>query len=93
MRKRSANNGLLEGKVVFITGAARGHGRAHAVASAREGADVVLIDRADHIPTARYAMPTADDLAQTVKEVEGLGRRAVSAVGDVRSQESLDNIV
>jgi SDR family mycofactocin-dependent oxidoreductase len=85
--------GLLDGKVVFITGGARGQGRAHAIASAREGADVALLDRVDSIPTARYEMPTTDDLKQTVKEVEALGRSALSFVGDVRSQEALDNAV
>jgi SDR family mycofactocin-dependent oxidoreductase len=85
--------GLLEGQVVFITGGARGQGRAHAIASAREGADVVLLDLVDNIPTARYPMPTADDLSQTVKEVEALGRRAISVIGDVRSQDTLDSVV
>lgn len=85
--------GLLDGKVVFITGGARGQGRAHAIASAREGADVAVLDRIDVIPTAKYEMPTADDLSQTVKEVEALGRRALSFVGDVRSTETLEDAV
>lgn len=85
--------GLLDGQVVFITGGARGQGRAHAIASAREGADVVLFDRAEDIDTVGYPLATADDLQQSVKEVEAIGRRALSFVGDVRSQTSLDEAV
>lgn len=85
--------GLLEDKVVFITGGARGQGRAHAVASAQHGADVVLLDTVSPIPTVGYPMPTEEDLALTVKEVEAAGRRALSFVGDVRSQKTLDDVV
>lgn len=85
--------GLLDGKVVFVTGGARGQGRAHAMASAREGADVVLFDLVGDIETVGYPLPTADDLQQSVKEVEALGRRAISVTGDVRSQAALDEAV
>lgn len=85
--------GLLEDKVVFITGGARGQGRAHAIASARQGADVALLDLLQDIPTVGYPMPTEEDLALTVKEVEAAGRRALTFVGDVRSKATLDNAV
>jgi SDR family mycofactocin-dependent oxidoreductase len=85
--------GLLEGQVVFITGGARGQGRAHAIASANEGADVVLFDRIDDVDTVGYPLATKDDLQQTGKEVEALGRRALAVVGDVRSQRDLDDAV
>ncbi len=85
--------GLLEDQVVFITGAARGQGRAHAVASARQGADVALLDLLQDIPTVGYPMATEEDLALTVKEVEAAGRRALTFVGDVRSQQTLDAAV
>lgn len=85
--------GLLDDKVVFVTGGARGQGRAHAIASAREGADVVLFDLIDSIETVGYPLPTAEDLQQSVKEVEALGRRAISFVGDVRSQQALDDAI
>jgi SDR family mycofactocin-dependent oxidoreductase len=85
--------GLLDGKVALITGGARGQGRAHAIASAREGADVVLIDIAHQMESVPYAMGTKEDLAETVSRVEALGRRAISAVADVRSQEELDEAV
>lgn len=85
--------GLLEGEAVFITGGARGQGRAHAVASAREGADVVLFDIVADVPTIRYALATPSDLKDTVAQVEALGRRAITFVGDVRSQTDLDQAV
>jgi len=68
----------LEGKVAFITGAARGQGRSHAVRLAEEGADIIAID---------IGSPT--DLAQTVKEVEALDRRIVASQADVRDSGGL----
>ena len=85
--------GLLDGKVVLITGAARGQGRAHAVASAREGADVVLVDVASQLKTVTYDMAGEDDLARTVADVEALDRRALAVVADVRHQGELDEAV
>jgi SDR family mycofactocin-dependent oxidoreductase len=79
----------MDGKVVFITGAARGQGRAHAVRLASEGADIIATDVAAPIETVKYAPATADDLAATVKEVEALGRRIVSYTADVRSYDEL----
>ncbi|SED03692.1 mycofactocin-coupled SDR family oxidoreductase [Rhodococcus koreensis] len=85
--------GMLDGKVAFITGGARGQGRAHAVTSAREGADVVVIDIAAQMGTVPYKMADGSDLAETVAQVETLGRRALSFEVDVRSQASLDDAV
>ena len=85
--------GLLDGKVALITGGARGQGRAHALTSAREGADVVLVDIADQLETVPYAMATADDLAETVRQVEALDRRALAVTADVRDQSQLDEAV
>ena len=85
--------GLLDGKVALITGGARGQGRAHALTSAREGADVVLVDIADQLETVPYAMATADDLAETVRQVEALDRRALAVTADVRDQGQLDEAV
>lgn len=67
--------GSLESKVAFITGAARGQGRSHALRLAQEGADIIAIDIWDQIATVKYAMATDADLAQTVTAVEKLDRR------------------
>nr|BFE79480.1 hypothetical protein GCM10020093_020810 [Planobispora longispora] len=85
--------GLLDGKVVFITGGGRGQGRAHALASAQEGADVILTDIDAPIKTVPYDLAGKEDLAETVRLVETLGRRALSVVADVRSQQALDDAV
>jgi (+)-trans-carveol dehydrogenase len=81
--------GRLEGKVAFITGAARGQGRSHAVRLAEEGADIIAVDIAAQIDTVPYPMATPEDLAQTVREVEGLGRRIVASRTDVRDYDAL----
>jgi SDR family mycofactocin-dependent oxidoreductase len=81
--------GKLEQKVAFITGAARGQGRAHAVKLASEGADIIAVDLCDQIASVPYPMATADDLAATVKLVEDTGARIVATQGDVRDLTSL----
>jgi (+)-trans-carveol dehydrogenase len=65
--------GRVEGKVAFITGAARGQGRSHAVRLAQEGADIIAVDICQQIRGVPFPMPTPEDLAETVKEVEGAG--------------------
>ena len=81
--------GQLEGKVAFITGAARGQGRSHAIRLAQEGADIIAIDIAAQIGSVPYPMATEADLAETVKEVEALDRRIVASVADVRDKAAL----
>jgi SDR family mycofactocin-dependent oxidoreductase len=81
--------GKLDGKVAFITGAARGQGRSHAIRLAQEGADVIAVDIADQIASVPYPMATPDDLAQTVKEVEALDRRIFARQADVRDRAGL----
>jgi SDR family mycofactocin-dependent oxidoreductase len=85
--------GMLDGKVALITGGARGQGRAHAVASAREGADIIVIDVADQLATLDYPLATPDDLSETVRQVEALDRRIIAVKGDVRNQAQLDGAV
>jgi SDR family mycofactocin-dependent oxidoreductase len=85
--------GKLEGKVAFITGAARGQGRSHAVTLAAEGADIIAIDACADIKTAQYAMATGEDLKETVRLVEALGRRIVAVKADVREPEALKEAV
>ncbi|WP_145011689.1 mycofactocin-coupled SDR family oxidoreductase [Mycobacterium marseillense] len=81
--------GIAEGKVAFITGAARGQGRSHAVALAAEGADIIASDLAGPVATAPYPMATEDDLAETVRLIEGLGRKCIAAKVDVRDLPGL----
>jgi SDR family mycofactocin-dependent oxidoreductase len=85
--------GLLTGKVVLVTGAARGMGRAHAVVSAREGADVIALDTNADIATVGYPLARSADLAETVSGVEKHGRKALGLTVDVRSQNQLDAAV
>ncbi|MDH6291307.1 NAD(P)-dependent dehydrogenase (short-subunit alcohol dehydrogenase family) [Rhodococcus opacus] len=83
----------LDGKVVLITGAARGQGRSHAVELARHGADIVAVDLCQQIEDVPYPMASEADLAETVRQVEALGRRAYSAVADVRDLGALTRAV
>jgi SDR family mycofactocin-dependent oxidoreductase len=76
--------GRVEGKVAFITGAARGQGRSHAVRLAEEGADIVAIDLGSQIDSVGYPLGTAEELKETGALVEALDRRVVSALVDVR---------
>jgi SDR family mycofactocin-dependent oxidoreductase len=81
--------GKLEGKVAFITGAARGQGRSHAVRLAQEGADIIAVDIAAQIASVPYPMSTPDDLAETARQVEALDRRIYTAQADVRDATAL----
>lgn len=81
--------GLVEGKVAFITGAARGQGRAHALRLAQEGADIIAVDIAGPVPGVQYPASTPEDLAETVRQVEALDRRIVAEVADVRELDAL----
>jgi SDR family mycofactocin-dependent oxidoreductase len=82
--------GRVDGKVAFITGAARGQGRSHAVRLAEEGADIIAVDICAPIASMNYPLATPEDLEQTVKEVEATGRRIVARVADVRDRSQLD---
>jgi SDR family mycofactocin-dependent oxidoreductase len=81
--------GRVQGKTAFITGVARGQGRAHAIKLASEGADIVGVDICAQIGTVDYPMSTPDDLQETVKLVEQADRRIHASIGDVRDVESL----
>jgi SDR family mycofactocin-dependent oxidoreductase len=76
--------GRVQGKVAFITGAARGQGRSHAIRLAEEGADIIAVDICRDYPTVGYSLATPADLAETVKAVEALDRRIVASQADVR---------
>ena len=81
--------GVLEGKVAFITGAARGQGRSHAVRLAQEGADIIAVDIAAQIDSVPYPLATPEELAETVSQVEALDRRIHAVQADVRDRAAL----
>lgn len=85
--------GLLEGKVAFVTGAARGQGRSHAVRLAHEGADIIAVDACATPAWLSYPLATEDDLAETVKEVEALGRRIIARKADIRDYAAVKSVV
>ena len=75
--------GRVQGKVAFVTGAARGQGRSHAVRLAEEGADIIAVDRCEDFATVGYPMATPEDLEETALLVEKTGQRVVTAKVDV----------
>lgn len=86
--------GLLDGKVAFVTGAARGQGRSHSVRLAREGASVIATDIADAVSAHNtYPPATAADLKETAHLLEQVGRPFVAETADVRDLATLDQIL
>ncbi|KWX24402.1 3-ketoacyl-ACP reductase [Mycolicibacterium wolinskyi] len=81
--------GRVEGKVAFITGAARGQGRSHAIRLAEEGADIIAVDMCKDVDTVGYPMAKPEDLEETARFVEKTGRRIVTAQADVRVESQL----
>src|SRR6201994_3832220 len=81
--------GRVEGKVAFITGAARGQGRAHAVRLAEEGADIIAIDICKQIDSVQIPLSTPEDLAETAALVKGLNRPIYTAEVDTRDFDAL----
>lgn len=85
--------GQMEGRVVLVTGAARGQGRSHALRLAREGADIIAIDICSDIESVPYPMGTSQELEETVALVEKLGRRCVSFAADARDAALVQQVV
>ncbi len=81
--------GRVEGKVAFISGAARGQGRAHAVRLAQEGADIIAVDICKQIDSVQIPLSTPEDLAETADLVKGHNRRIYTAEVDVRDYDAL----
>jgi len=81
--------GRVEGKVAFISGAARGQGRSHAIALAREGANIIATDLCAPVASAPYDMGTREDLDETVRLVEEAGGKIIARVADVRDLEAM----
>ncbi|MBV9351804.1 MAG: mycofactocin-coupled SDR family oxidoreductase [Mycobacterium sp.] len=88
------HDGTLRGRVAFVTGAARGQGRSHAVRLAREGADVIALDICAPVSdTVTYPAATPEDLAETIRAVEAEGRKVLAREVDIRDDVALRQLV
>ena len=87
------NGTSMEGKVAFVTGAARGQGRSHALRLAEAGADVIVVDRCADVESVPYPLATEADLSATAEAIRGLGRRVVATRADVRDYDDLQQAV
>ena len=86
--------GSLQGRVAFITGAARGQGRAHAIRLAREGADIIALDICAPVSDSiTYSAATPEDLAETVRAVEAEGRKVLAREVDIRDDAAVRQLV
>lgn len=86
--------GLLQGRVAFVTGAARAQGRSHAIRLAREGADIIALDICAPVSdTISYTAATPEDLSQTVSAVEAEGRKILAREVDIRDDAALRQLV
>jgi len=84
----------LQGRVAFITGAARGQGRAHAIRLAREGADIIALDICAPVSdTISYPPATPEDLVETVRAVEAEGRKILAREVDIRDDAAVRQLV
>ena len=83
----------LDGKVAFVTGAARGQGRSHALRLAEEGANIVALDLCEQIESVPYEMSNEEDLNETVRQVEDLDQRIVARKADVRDLAQVEALV
>jgi SDR family mycofactocin-dependent oxidoreductase len=90
----AGQSGSLQGRVAFITGAARAQGRSHAVRLAREGADIIALDICAPVSsTLTYTPATAEDLCETVRLVEAEGRKVLAREADIRDDAALRQLV
>jgi SDR family mycofactocin-dependent oxidoreductase len=90
----SDTSGTLQGRVAFITGAARGQGRAHAARLAREGADIIALDICAPVSDSiSYPATTPEDLAETVRAVEAEGRKVLARAVDIRDDAAVRQLV
>jgi len=86
-------SGRLQGKVAFISGAARGQGRAHAVRMAEEGADIIAFDAAGPVPSQGAPAASVADLDETVRQVEKLDRRIVAQRADASDLDAVTAVL
>jgi SDR family mycofactocin-dependent oxidoreductase len=90
----SGPSGTLQGRVAFITGAARGQGRAHAARLAREGADIIALDICAPVSDSiGYPAATPEDLADMVRAVEAEGRKVLAREVDIRDDAAVRQLV
>jgi SDR family mycofactocin-dependent oxidoreductase len=90
----TASGGPLEGRVAFITGAARGQGRAHAIRLANDGADIIAVDICRAVSdTVTYPLGSSEELAETVQAVEATGRKVLAREVDIRDLAALQKVV
>ena len=90
----TASGGPLDGRVAFITGAARGQGRAHAIRLANDGADIIAIDVCRPVSdTITYPLASSDELTDTVRAVEATGRKVLAREVDIRDLDALQKVV
>src|ERR1700731_4167604 len=87
--RRGASMGRVQGKVAFITGAARGQGRSHAVRLGGEGADIIAVDICHDVDSLPSHLASRDDLREPARLVEALDRRVVAVQADVRERAQL----
>jgi len=80
-------------QVVLITGAARGQGRAHALAFAREGAHLVLCDTLRQYASVPYALSSPEELAQVAHEIKAMGQRVIATHADVTDLDEMQQLV
>lgn len=85
--------GVVEGKVAFITGLARGQGRSHAVRLAEQGADIIGLDVCANDPAVEHSLATQQDLEETIALVEKADRRIVARVADVRNPDAMAEVL
>ncbi|WNG81926.1 mycofactocin-coupled SDR family oxidoreductase [Mycobacterium sp. ITM-2016-00316] len=82
----------MTGRTALITGGARGQGRAHAIALAQAGTDIVFCDIAAPIEEVDYELPTPADMQETVRAVEAAGGRCVALTADVRDLNAMQSV-
>src|SRR5262249_46712809 len=92
-RNLGGSMGRVQDKVAFITGAARGQGRSHAVHLAEEGADIIAVDICEDIASNEYPLARPEDLDETARLVEKTGRRILPIRADVRDRRALTEAV
>lgn len=84
--------GMLDGKVAFITGVARGQGRSHALTLAREGADIIGLDLCRDVASTPYPGTGVEDLQETIRLVKETGRQIVAEQADVRDMDQVQSV-